>query len=75
MHVLTLALGPDLPIRVLDEILTATEESLTRAGATRVWAERAPDGMVVLADLPVGAGEQGSDGSGAVHAAVVSVAC
>jgi hypothetical protein len=60
-HVLTLTLGPGLPIRVLDQILTATEESLTEAGATRVWAERSPSGMVVMADLPTGADEQRSD--------------
>lgn len=73
-HVLTLALSSDLPIRVLDDILTATEESLTQAGATRVWAERSPSGMVVLADLSASAGEQGSDRSAAVRAAEVSVA-
>ena len=44
MHVLTLA--PGLPIRVLDQILTVTEQSLTQAGATRIWAERSTSGTV-----------------------------
>ena len=73
-HVLTLSLGPGLPIRVLDQILTATEEGLTEAGATRVWAERSPAGMVVMADLPAGADEQGSDWSTPVRGAEVPVA-
>lgn len=55
-HVLTL--NPALPIDVMDRILTATEESLTLAGATRVWAHRSPSGTVVLADLPAVAGFQ-----------------
>lgn len=54
-HVLILA--PDLPIQVLDRILTATEQSLIEAGATRVWAQRSTAGTVVKADLPVAAGE------------------
>jgi len=54
-HVLILA--PDLPIQVLDQILTATEQSLVQAGATRVWAERSPLGTVVKADLPAVADE------------------
>lgn len=50
MHVLTLA--PGLPIRVLDQILTVTEQSLTQAGATRIWAERSTSGTVVMAERP-----------------------
>ena len=60
-HVLTLT--PGLPIRVLDQILTATEQSLTEAGATRVWALRSTSGTVVMADLPKESGQPGEDGS------------
>ena len=56
-HVLTLT--PGLPIRVLDQILTATEQSLTEAGATRVWALRSTSGTVVMADFPVESGQPG----------------
>ena len=52
-HVLTL--GPYLPVRVLDQILTATEHALTQAGVTRVWAERSAWGTVVMAELPADA--------------------
>jgi hypothetical protein len=52
-HVLILA--PDLPIQVMDQILTATEQSLMEAGATRVWAQRSTAGTVVKADLPAAA--------------------
>lgn len=56
-HVFTLGLG--LPVRVLDEILTATEHTLTQAGATRIWAERSAWGTVVMAELPKDANRQG----------------
>lgn len=49
-HVFTLGLG--LPVRVLDQILTATEHTLTQAGATRIWAERSAWGTVVMAEIP-----------------------
>lgn len=55
-----LTLTPGLPIRVLDQILTATEQSLTEAGATRVWALRSTSGTVVMADLP-GDGSQSGE--------------
>ena len=58
-HVLTLGLG--LPLRVLDHILTATEHTLTQAGATRIWVERSAWGTVVMADLPAGARRQRED--------------
>lgn len=58
-----LTLTPGLPIRVLDQILTATEQSLTEAGATRVWALRSTSGTVVMADLPAEPGQHGEDGS------------
>ena len=54
-----LTLSPGLPIRVLDQILTVTEQSLTEAGATRVWALRSTSGTVVMADLPVESGQAG----------------
>jgi anti-anti-sigma factor len=41
-HVLSLNSG--LAVGVLDRILTATEQSLDEAGATRVWAERPGQG-------------------------------
>jgi hypothetical protein len=52
-HVLTLGLG--LPVRMLDQILTATEHTLTQEGATRIWAERSAWGTVVMAELPADA--------------------
>ena len=58
-----LTLTPGLPIRVLDQILTATEQSLTEAGATRVWALRSTSGTVVMADLPAEPGQPGEHGS------------
>jgi hypothetical protein len=54
-----LTLTPGLPLRVLDQILTATEQSLTEAGATRVWALRSTSGTVVMADLPADSGHHG----------------
>ena len=58
-HVFTLGLG--LPVRVLDQILTATEHTLTQAGATRIWAERSAWGTVVMAELPADANRQSGD--------------
>ena len=45
------SLNPGLAVGVLDRILTATEQSLDEAGATRVWAERSRSGIVVMAGL------------------------
>lgn len=58
-HVFTL--GPGLPVRVLDQILTATERTLTQAGATRIWAERSAWGTVVMAEFPADANRQSED--------------
>jgi len=71
-HVLTLS--SRLPIQVLDQILTAAEESLTEAGATRVWAERSTSGVVVLADLPAASGQQGLARNASVRGVEVPVA-
>ena len=54
-----LTLTPGLPIRVLDQILTATEQSLIEGGATRVWALRSTSGVVVMADLPAETSQHG----------------
>ena len=70
-HVLTLT--PGLPIRVLDQILTATEQSLTEAGATRVWALRSTSGTVVMADLPKESGQPGEDGSARVSVEIAGL--
>jgi hypothetical protein len=48
-HVLALALS--LPMRVLDQILTGTEQSLTQAGATRVCAQWSTSGAVGLTSV------------------------
>jgi anti-anti-sigma factor len=45
------SLNPGLAVGVLDRILTATEQSLDEAAATRVWAERSRSGIVVMAGL------------------------
>jgi hypothetical protein len=58
-HVFTLGLG--LPVRMLDQILTATEHTLTQAGATRIWAEPSAWGTVVMAELPADANRPSED--------------
>jgi hypothetical protein len=50
VNVVSLARG--LPIAVVDDILTATEEALVRLGATRVWVDPAQPGLAVMAELP-----------------------
>lgn len=48
-HVFTL--NPDLAVGVLDQIVTATEQTLNEAAATRAWAERSRTGIAVMAGL------------------------
>lgn len=45
------SLNPGLALGVLDRILTATEQSLDEAAATRAWAERSRSGIEVMAGL------------------------
>ena len=54
------SLDPGLAVGVLDGILTATEQSLHQAAATRAWAEKSRSGIVVMAGLFCGAHAPGA---------------
>ncbi len=50
LHVVTVM--PNLPLRLLDHMLTRIESALQDAGASRVWIADARAGLAVMAELP-----------------------
>ncbi len=50
IHVLTVS--SNLPMRLLDELLTRTESVLHEHGASRVWVDPTQPGTSVLAEFP-----------------------
>ncbi|MFC7496790.1 MULTISPECIES: hypothetical protein [unclassified Nocardioides] len=52
MHtVQVLTVSPLLPERMLDELLTKTEETLLAHGAQRIWVDTAQQALAVVAEF------------------------
>ncbi|KQW45936.1 hypothetical protein ASC77_18645 [Nocardioides sp. Root1257] len=50
LHILTIA--GNLPLSLLDRVLTATEQSLRDLGVSRVWITSDGGNLKVLAEIP-----------------------
>jgi hypothetical protein len=49
-HILTL--NPNLPLALVDRILTAAEAALTDGGVSRMWVDPDTREIAVMAELP-----------------------
>jgi hypothetical protein len=47
-----LTVSESLPAPILDRVLTATEEALLEAGASRIWLTPGSVALTVMAELP-----------------------
>jgi len=50
LHVVTVM--PNLPLQLLDHVLTRVELALEDVGASRVWVADVRPGLAVMAELP-----------------------
>ncbi|WP_345528363.1 hypothetical protein [Nocardioides endophyticus] len=58
-HILTL--GANMPVRLLDHVLTATEQALHELGIARMWITREGRNLRVLAEVPLDFGDEAVD--------------